>query len=436
MRKEEKLEWFRAAEDFTKLQFRDIQPDTKSTWLDHGDSNFDDLLPLVDKAVKAGHGDTAIFKLFSRGVESTRDDWVYDLDLGELKKKVNHMIERYAESTKSGRMEQGLKWSPSLELDYRAKREIKHEASNYRRSLYRPFNRQWHYSSRTWNHRLTDNHYQLFGQKLDQPNRAICFITGIAKPMSPLAHNGLVDMNCVSPAAGGTFMLGLNVYDETGIRCDNLTDWGLTQFTTHYGDTTIKKEDVFHYVYAVLHDPAYREKYKLNLKREFPRIPFYKDFWQWSKWGKELMDLHIGYESVEPYKLELVTSETKAEQKKQKKLIEDEAHEPQALYARQPKVKVKLKADKEAGIIELDELTLLKGIPREAWDYKLGNRSALEWVLDQYKEKTPKDPTIREKFNTYRFADHKEKVIDLLKRVCTVSVRTVEVVRGMEKTDR
>ncbi|MEZ4791561.1 MAG: type ISP restriction/modification enzyme [Flavobacteriales bacterium] len=78
----------------------------------------------------------------------------------------------------------------------------------------------------------------------------------------------------------------------------------------------------------------------------------------------------------------------------------------------------------------------MKGIPKEAWDYKLGNRSALEWVLDQYKEKTPKDPIIREKFNTYRFADHKEKVIDLLKRVCTVSVRTVGVVRGMEDAQR
>ena len=99
-------------------------------------------------------------------------------------------------------------------------------------------------------------------------------------------------------------------------------------------------------------------------------------------------------------------------------------------------MKVKLKADKEAGIIELDELTLLKGIPKEAWAYKLGNRSALEWVLDQYKEKKPKDPTIREKFNTYRFADYKEQVIDLLKRVTTVSVGTMEVVRGMEGTSR
>lgn len=96
----------------------------------------------------------------------------------------------------------------------------------------------------------------------------------------------------------------------------------------------------------------------------------------------------------------------------------------------------KLKPDKEAGIVDLDELSMLKGIPKEAWAYKLSNRSALEWVLDQYKEKKPSDPTIAEKFNTYRFADYKEKVIDLLKRVTTVSVGTMELVRGMENAQR
>jgi predicted helicase len=103
------------------------------------------------------------------------------------------------------------------------------------------------------------------------------------------------------------------------------------------------------------------------------------------------------------------------------------------MYSRQPKVKVKLIANKEKGIIEIDELTFLTGVPKEAWDYKLGNRSALEWVLDQYKEKKPKDPTIAEKFNTYRFADHKVEVIDLLKRVCTVSVETVRIIKEMEQ---
>ena len=98
--------------------------------------------------------------------------------------------------------------------------------------------------------------------------------------------------------------------------------------------------------------------------------------------------------------------------------------------------KPSLKADRDNGIIVLDSETQLTGIPAEAWTYRLGNRSALEWILDQYKEKTPKDPTIREKFNTYRFADHKEKVVDLLLRVTRVSVETMEIVEAMKKEKR
>lgn len=168
----------------------------------------------------------------------------------------------------------------------------------------------------------------------------------------------------------------------------------------------------------MLYDPAYREKYALNLKREFPRIPFYKDFWQWADWGKALMDMHIGYESVEPWKL------------KRTDVTDEKAK--QAGQAPKPM----LKADKEAGRIVLDSETTLEGVPPEAWNYRLGNRSALEWILDQYKESKPKDPTIREKFDTYRLADYKEKVIDLLARVTRVSVETQRIVDEMKKAQR
>jgi predicted helicase/very-short-patch-repair endonuclease len=200
----------------------------------------------------------------------------------------------------------------------------------------------------------------------------------------------------------------------------------------HSGEGTgVRKIDIFHYTYAVLHNPAYRKKYELNLKREFPRLPFYDNFGQWATLGKALMELHIDYEKVEPFPLEVITAETKVEHLQQKTMF-NEAHEPEAMFARKPKVKAKLKADKQTGIIEIDELTYLKGIPKIAWEYKLGNRSALEWVLDQYKEKKPKDPTIAEKFDTYRFADYKDHVIDLLKRVCTVSVETMKIIEEMK----
>ena len=159
----------------------------------------------------------------------------------------------------------------------------------------------------------------------------------------------------------------------------------------------------------MLHDPIYREKYALNLKRDFPRLPFYTDFWQWAAWGEALMNLHIGYEAVAPFAL------TRADG---------------------PDAKAMLRADTSVGVIALDSETTLTGVPPEAWMYKLGNRSALEWILDQYKEKKPKDPTIREKFDTYRFADHKEKVIDLLMRVTTVSVETVAITDAMKGARR
>ena len=93
--------------------------------------------------------------------------------------------------------------------------------------------------------------------------------------------------------------------------------------------------------------------------------------------------------------------------------------------------RVILGADKDKGLIRLDDKTTLTGIPASAWEYRLGSRSALEWVLDQYKEKKPRDPTIAAKFNTYRFADYKKRVVDLLQRVCSVSVRTMEIIDGM-----
>ena len=205
---------------------------------------------------------------------------------------------------------------------------------------------------------------------------------------------------------------------------DSLTDWALDQFKKHYQpgrarkDRPITKEAIFHYVYGVLHDPVYREKYALNPKREFPRIPFYADFWQWADWGKTLMDLHIGYEAVAPFKLQRID-------------ITDEKARKAGLIP-----KAMLKSDKDAGRIVLDSETTLSGVPAAAWDYKLGNRSALEWILDQYKEKTPKDPTIREKFNTYKFADYKDTVIDLLLRVTTVSVETQKITGAMAQLPR
>lgn len=235
-----------------------------------------------------------------------------------------------------------------------------------------------------------------------------------------------------------------NLPSKQGHRQDNLTDWGLRQFQKHYGDAAITKRDLFHYTYAVLHHPAYRTKYEINLKREFPRLPFYADFRQWAKWGQSLMELHLNYEQAAPFKLEREDREEDGGKssagRAELPLRQGAAGSHPAAQQRRPTtqqpdakpaLKPRLKAVKETGSIEIDATTTLAGIPAAAWDYKLGNRSGLEWVLDQWKEHKISDSTVAAKFNTYHFADHKEPVIELLRRVCTVSVETMKIVKAM-----
>jgi predicted helicase len=260
-----------------------------------------------------------------------------------------------------------------------------------------------------------------------------------------LASQQVPDLHMVG-AASGTQCLPLYRYTTDGERVDNITDWAVEQFRARYGshvhpqpptpsptgrrgarlssptgrgaggEGEISKQDIFHYVYAVLHHPAYREKYALNLKREFPRIPFYDDFWQWAAWGKQLLDLHLNYEQVKAFKLKR----------------EDKQEDPKGL-PNSSGLKPRLIARKDTGVIEIDSITTLRGVPSEVWDYRLGTYCAIDWVLERYKERTPQDPTIREKFNTYHFADYKEQVIDLLGRVCTVSIETMKIIAQMPK---
>jgi predicted helicase len=166
-------------------------------------------------------------------------------------------------------------------------------------------------------------------------------------------------------------------YNNNGTQEINITDWGLDQFRNKYKDKKINKENIFHYIYSVLHNPAYRKKYELNLKREFPRIPFYKDFRKWAKWGKVLMNLHINYEEEKPFPLKRIDLKVTEKKAKQKEFF-PKVKEPEPMFGIKPKIKVKLKADKTDGTIEIDDITTLNGIPKEAWEYKLGNRSAIE----------------------------------------------------------
>jgi predicted helicase len=411
-----------------------LKPDKTNNWINIPDNDFDTLIPVAGKktkSVKIAGQERAIFKTFSFGVVTNRDDWVYSENMKDLETKVKHLISTYNEDCarlqeirdpkeRAELLDKSIKWTRAVKGDLAKGTKYKFDGALIIEAQYRPFVKRYLYFSSQLNE-MQNRMPNFFGARAQFKNPSLIFTDPTSqKPFMMMATDSCPDMHLVGAAAGS---VTLAQSAEIKGHVKNITDWALDQFSSKYEAVkkprrAITKDAIFHYVYGVLHDPAYREKYALNLKREFPRIPFYADFWRWAEWGEKLMALHIGYETVEPWPLNRI----------------DAPDEKSGKAGLAPKAM--LKANKDTGNIQLDGETQLTGVPPEAWTYKLGNRSALEWILDQYKEKTSKDPTIREKFNTYRFADHKEKVIDLLKRVTRVSIETMKIIEAMRTEKR
>jgi predicted helicase len=445
------------------LAFERLEPDRKWNWINPVENDWEAFAPIASRETKSAtwaSRERALFKLFSFGLVTNRDEWLYGRDEQAIESKIEYLVAEYNRQRLGSRngltpsaSAGDIKWTRAVRRSL--EQNVPFNAGEGRdiSAMYRPFDSQiLHYYPPLIE--MLNQTRNMFGQLGDERANVIALTDPTSqKPFMTMAADRIVDMHFVGAAAGSTLLPRTRIAAD-GTRIDNITDWGLKQFQKAYGvngvldparlegGTTedieagatptldpspqgggrqrrqLSKDDIFHYVYAVLHDPVYREKYALNLKREFPRIPFYPGFWTWAGWGEALMALHIGYEGVEPWPLaRLDTPDEKAR-------------------AAGVAPKAMLRADKDSGIIRLDSETQLSGVPPEVWTYKLGNRSGVEWVLDQHKEKTPKDPTIREKFNTYRLADYKEKVIDLIGRVTRVSVETVRITEAMKAAKR
>ena len=392
------------------FEFRSIAPDPSGNWIRQPENGFGKLIPLADKGTKLSNGnggEVALFKLYSLGVSTNRDDWVYDSDAKRLREKARFFLRELRRLTreKDGSFPTTIKWSATLKARFLRGRPPKFNADLVAPVLYRPFSPRWFYAEREMNDRLTANHYAAFGAGLGEANKAICFSVSERIPFAALACDRLPSLTLfVEPAQ----VVPLYRYDDKGNRRANITSRGLSRFRAHYGDAKISAADIFNYAYAVLHHPAYRERHANNLRREFPRLPLYADFRKWARRGAKLMALHLDFEKAKPFPLVRRDSEGAAG-------------------------RVKLRADRQGGRIVVDEKTTLEGIPAEAWEYKLGSRSALEWVLDQHKEKRVKAPTVAAKFPPGPFSGRKEAVIELLRRVCTVSVETMKIIREMEE---
>jgi predicted helicase len=415
---EDKLSWL-ANQPMDGKGWQQLEHRDDAAWVDIPDVSTAGMLPIADKKTKdqeSSGQDRAIFKLYSLGVSTNRDDWLYSISKKDSSAKAKALIDGYSETPRfTSDFGTEIKWSRNLKRRLLQGRKESFNAKLSVLAAYRPFCKRWLYQSSLYVDEL-GLVPRLF--PVGSENRAICFSDkGFRAEYCVQAVDGPTDLH-FGASLDGYQQVARYRYTKSGEQVDNITDWAVAQFEANYGsDLAITKDAIFAYCYAVLHDPLYREKYALNLKREFPRIPFYPDFAQWVAWGEALLKLHVDYEKVKPAKL-----------------IRVDTPAPKRAEGTHPKPK--LRSNPEAGNIIIDEDTQLTGVPVQAWQYRLGNRSAIDWVLDQHKEKTPRDPTIRKKFNTYRFADYKESCIELLGKVVKVSVDTMAITEAMKALDR
>ena len=236
----------------------------------------------------------------------------------------------------------------------------------------------------------------------EKENKIISFSVYGRKAFAALVSNKIMDLNFYGdPHQCFPFY----TYSEDGTnRQENITDWALEHFRAHYGEPSIGKWDIFHYVYGLLHHPDYRTRYAANLRRELPRLPLCPGFWDFTHCGSRLAELHVGYEDQAEYKLEW------------------EENPKRELSFRVEKMRL----SKDKTKLAYNEFLTLSGIPAECFEYKLGNRSALEWVIDQYRVTTDERSGIT---NDPNREDDERYIVRLIGKVITVSLQTVRVVK-------
>ena len=409
--------------DYTNVPMKQTTIDKKHTWLTEGlRSEFETFCPMGSETSKKGMGDAegTLFKTYSVGVVTARDAWVYNFNREVLTENLTQMMEYYngqvfrweRESSRDIKVndfidtdDTKIKWTRSLKSRLRTGTLTEFSSENVRTSLYRPFTK-----SHLYFHRMMNECVYVFPSIFpttvtETENRAIC----VSSPRTNTSfHTLMIDVIPDFHLTGDSQCFPFYTYDEDGTnRQENITDWALAEFQIRYGDSTISKWDIFHYNYGLLHHPAYREKYEMNLKRDLPHIPFVADFWSFADAGAALANLHANYESAAKYD--------------RLKYIETEGTTVDWRVE-------KMKLSKDKTQLKYNDFLTLDGIPTEVYKYRLGTRSALEWVMDQYRVKTDKRSGI---VNDPNHADQPRYIVDLIARVITVSLKTVEIVAGL-----
>jgi predicted helicase len=424
-RREDKYRYLEEVVYGPGVEWKELHPDQRHTWLTEDLSgDFEEMIPIGTKEGKAGTAESVrcMFKVYGGGVKTSRDSWAYNFDQTSLVENMMLTIEAYnfqvAQWSLLGSRtppvdefvrydDRRISWSRGLKSYLTRGKIAEIRVGSVRHAMYRPFTNLHMFFDRIMNEMVYKFPSIFPSANAELENLVMCATgVGAERPFATMVTRAISDLNFFGPGTVPQWF-PFYTYNEDGTnRRENISDWALGQFRVHYKDQAITKWDIFYYIYALLHHPEYRQKYAANLKRELPRIPFAPNFQGFADAGKRLAEIHVNYEQQSEYPLERIEN-------------------PQEKLNWQVE-KMKLTKDKTA-VIYNDFLTL-SGIPPEVFEYRLGNRSALDWVIDQYQVSTDKRSGI---VNDPNRADDPEYITRLIGQVITVSLETVKIVKSL-----
>ena len=435
-------------------RWTEIVPDSHGDWLDQRDARFDAYTKMGDKKNSAGH---VIFDNYSLGVVTNRDPWCINFSPKVLAENIRSTIAFYNDEAARWRTAtetatstarplpdldnfvtadtKRISWSRALKQDVRKGRELQLGDGVFVPCVYRPFVKQWQFFSRRLNEMV--NQMPRIFPTAELPNRVIA-VTGKGgrSGFSALMMDTLPNLDTVEK--GQCFPFWLYEKDADAAvdllgerlpgyrRLDAITNYSLQHFRTAYPTESVSREDIFHYIYGLLHSEDYRTRFRANLSKEVPRIPCVtpvEDYRAFRDAGKRLGELHVGYDSVAPY---LATIDTGG-----KLLMPGPAELYRVTKMRHPGAGRK----KDRSTVIYNAHLTIRDIPEAAWGYVVNGKPALTWVMERQCVRTDKASGIVSDANRYAIETIGDPryPLDLFLRIITVSLETMEVVRGLPR---
>ena len=392
--REEKLSIVDNFGTLSNVTWKQITSNKYGDWINQRDDSFYDGIPLGSKKDKSKK---TIFDLYSCGVLTGRDSWAYNFSKNQVLQNMSKMIKQ-----KKG---------------FFQKRKILF-------SSYRPFSKKHLYFDRIFNARVYLNPKIWIDSKGKRIENQVIATSGKgARTFSVLMTNHIPNYHYVDTAQ--TFPLYF--FDKEGNLRDGISDWALNKFQSQYQDKSISKEDIFYYIYGLLHSKSYREKYKSNLTKELAHTHFVQDFWAFSKIGKKLSDLHLNYENQDQW--QGVKILRLKDQKPISPLSQLDSKFLQVKKMRFNKIRINGKPKEDRSTIIFNDHLVVTGIPKEAYDYKINDWSAIKWIMEKYQLKTDKKTGIVDDPNTY--SEDPFYILKLLISIITVSLKTNELVESL-----